>query len=372
MNILSGDASGSVNVGADVSGALEAAAGLSGGLSAAASASGGLSASAGVSGALEAAAGLSGGLSAAAGAGIAGSLAGAASGGFGFHAGVDAGGALHADVDILASTFGGGSSAREQVTSDKDKKLAKLQIYNTDVSSSDPWLTCLFNPAQFTLAKRQPWQEQHWPGYPLSYFSGGPAAETIHFSQLWFDTYLIQNPDESSNRDVRYYTDKLLSLLKLSTAYKRLQQTPSGGGASSGSPSRRPPAPTKGSSTPTAQSQYFGRPALCLLQWGRQISWEGALTNLSIQFTLFDRDGTPVRAIVDATFQQVFDNQPPRQNPTSGGDPLRAAYLVMPGDTLESISYQQYGDPTAWRRLAAANGLEDPLALRPGLRLRIP
>lgn len=359
MNLLEGDASGSIDVNAGASGGLDAA------VSGAASALAGLAGELG--GDLSAAAGISGGLAG----DLAGSLAGVASGGVGFHAGIDAGGALHADVDILAGAFGGGSSAREQATSAKDKKLAKLQIYNTDVSRSSPCLTCLFNPERFTLSKNQQgWQQQQWPGYPLSYFAGGPAAEQIRFQQIWFDTYLIKNPDEPSNRDVRYYTDKLLSLQKLSVEYTRLRQAPSAGGGGGGG--RTTSSRTPGGSAPTAKSQYFGRPALCLLQWGRQISWEGALTNLSIQFTLFDRDGTPVRALVDATFQQVYDNQPARQNPTSGGDPLRAAYLVMPGDTLESISYQQYGDATAWRRLAAANGMEDPLALRPGQRLRIP
>jgi nucleoid-associated protein YgaU len=39
---------------------------------------------------------------------------------------------------------------------------------------------------------------------------------------------------------------------------------------------------------------------------------------------------------------------------------------------LDRISAQHYGDSTQWRLLAAANGIEDPLDLRPGALLAIP
>ena len=36
---------------------------------------------------------------------------------------------------------------------------------------------------------------------------------------------------------------------------------------------------------------------------------------------------------------------------------------VVAGDTLASIAYAEYGDPTMWRPLAAFNGIDDPLRL---------
>jgi nucleoid-associated protein YgaU len=44
----------------------------------------------------------------------------------------------------------------------------------------------------------------------------------------------------------------------------------------------------------------------------------------------------------------------------------------MPGETLDRISAQYYGDATRWRALANANGIEDPLSVRPGSLLVIP
>jgi nucleoid-associated protein YgaU len=45
---------------------------------------------------------------------------------------------------------------------------------------------------------------------------------------------------------------------------------------------------------------------------------------------------------------------------------------VRDGDSLQSIAFDAYGDPTRWRPIAEANGIDDPLALRSGAELTIP
>ena len=45
---------------------------------------------------------------------------------------------------------------------------------------------------------------------------------------------------------------------------------------------------------------------------------------------------------------------------------------VAEGDRLDWIAYQEYGEASEWRRIAEANHLADPLALRPGMTLAIP
>ncbi|MCA9527587.1 MAG: LysM peptidoglycan-binding domain-containing protein, partial [Myxococcales bacterium] len=42
------------------------------------------------------------------------------------------------------------------------------------------------------------------------------------------------------------------------------------------------------------------------------------------------------------------------------------------GETLQSIAGQEYDDPNQWRRIADANGIDDPFRLDPGVRLIIP
>ena len=45
---------------------------------------------------------------------------------------------------------------------------------------------------------------------------------------------------------------------------------------------------------------------------------------------------------------------------------------MVAGDSLASIAYREYGAPAYWRALAEANGIDDPLRLRPGTRLLVP
>ncbi|MDQ1739694.1 MAG: hypothetical protein QOE53_1346, partial [Pseudonocardiales bacterium] len=60
------------------------------------------------------------------------------------------------------------------------------------------------------------------------------------------------------------------------------------------------------------------------------------------------------------------------QNPTSGTPRPHRVHRVQPGETLDRIAARYYGDSTRWRSLAAANNVEDPLAMRPGALLSVP
>src|SRR5438067_92339 len=61
-----------------------------------------------------------------------------------------------------------------------------------------------------------------------------------------------------------------------------------------------------------------------------------------------------------------------RENPTSGAILGRSSRLVGDGDSLHSIAFQEYGDPTLWRALALFNEVDDPLRVPPGTSLLIP
>jgi hypothetical protein len=121
----------------------------------------------------------------------------------------------------------------------------------------------------------------------------------------------------------------------------------------------------------------MGRPPLCTLYLGDSWSADGFVTKCSANYTLFHSNYTPARAEVSLTFteaQTVFSQSElqEKQNPTSGGMGGERSCVVQPGETLEGISYRELGSPTRWRAIAAANGIENPLDLRPGRRLIIP
>ena len=108
-------------------------------------------------------------------------------------------------------------------------------------------------------------------------------------------------------------------------------------------------------------------------QWGASWSFDAVIAAISQRFVLFLSDGTPVRAILDVGFQQIKDEQLfPRQNPTSGGLGGERVVTVLAGDSLRSIAYREYGSVGEWRRIAAANHLDNVRTLQPGRQLRIP
>jgi nucleoid-associated protein YgaU len=47
-------------------------------------------------------------------------------------------------------------------------------------------------------------------------------------------------------------------------------------------------------------------------------------------------------------------------------------WVVKRGQSLATIASAEYGDPRAWRIIADANGIDNPLRLAPGTRLLLP
>lgn len=211
---------------------------------------------------------------------------------------------------------------------------AKATITRVDDPSTS--VECMFNPKEYTFTKQNSWQAAKTKGTnvpPLEFTSGNPA--TLQMSLL-FDTY-------DTGEDVRSkYTDKIWELTHVDPKL-------------------------------TNKKSKKGRPPIVRFQWGSAWSFEAVITNLTQKFTLFTEEGTPVRATLDVTFSQVKDAKLfPAQNPTSGGPGGGRVWTVRDGDTLAWIAWREYGDPTAWRPIAEANGLTRVRRLTPGMQLEIP
>ena len=216
--------------------------------------------------------------------------------------------------------------------------LPKAVIINVD-HKSEPPITCMFNPKEYAIAKKNNWTPNKTTGtnVPKQQYSGGnPATLTM---QLFFDTYAGAH----GSRDVRKeFTDKIWRLAEVDD---RLRD----------------------------RTTSRGRPPIVRFQWGPAWSFQAVITSITQKFTLFSSNGTPVRATLDVTFQQIRDeNEKAPQNPTSGGTGGEQQWSVKAGDTLASIAYEVYGDANRWREIADANRLVRVRDLRPGINLEIP
>ena len=210
-------------------------------------------------------------------------------------------------------------------------QLEAAKIYDLAKSIT---VDCMFNPFEYKVTKTNSFTEnsKNQSDTPQAEFSkSGPQTLTL---DLMFDTY-------EAGTDVTLETNKLWKLML-------------------------PSVKVQGSSSDKKS------PPEVAFEWG-VFKFEAYITNMTQTFTLFKKDGTPVRAKVNVTFSQYTDkNNYPKQNPTSGGGDIERAWRVVSGDRLDAIAYEVYGDSANWRLIAERNKIRDPLALRPGQTLLIP
>ena len=191
-------------------------------------------------------------------------------------------------------------------------------------------LTFMFNPTEYHISQSVHTNPSNSPGKP------GGIVEYLGTSQMAVSMQLFFDDFASRKGDV---TPKITKLLKW--------QMPQDDGG-----------------TP---------PPLVKFSWGNPqlTNFQGTITRLEINYTVFAKDGTPLQAKVDLTIEgdSPIDMG---KNPTSHASDMRRVHTVIEGETIQSVAYAELGEPNYWRAIADANGIDDPLRVRPGRTLLIP
>jgi nucleoid-associated protein YgaU len=123
----------------------------------------------------------------------------------------------------------------------------------------------------------------------------------------------------------------------------------------------------------TSESRNNRQPSLpvVVFGWGATTSFPAFIKQVTVKYTMFRQNGAPVRATCTVQLEEVPD--PPKgQNPTSGGEAARRSHTMVVGDSLASIAWSEYRDPTVWRAIAERNGVSDPMRVAPGRQLLMP
>jgi hypothetical protein len=215
--------------------------------------------------------------------------------------------------------------------------LVAARIYEVDKKGNpkgDLEVACMFNPYEYTVSKSNTFSDKPKKNADTShgeFFKSG--SQTLKLV-LFFDTH-------ESGKDVSQVTRKLWRFMM----------------------------------TKNQQPKHEGdkiEPPQAAFEWG-VFKFVAFITNMTQQFTLFTKDGTPVRAKVDVTFTQYVDLEDYKpQNPTSGSQMRERMWRVTAGDRLDTIASQVYDDPARWRIIAEYNRIVNPLAIRPGQLLKVP
>ncbi len=212
---------------------------------------------------------------------------------------------------------------------------AKLMCVGDNLPSGDTEVECMFNPTEYRLSQRATIPRNNSPaveGGTPQY--GGTGALTLS-TQLFFDDF------SSMEGDV---TPKITTLL--------------------------------GWTKPTQSSRDAGSPCPPLVKfvWGGNPQLEdlqGYLTQVTVNYTLFRKDGTPVQAKVDITLEGHTEPEG-AQNPTSHAINSRRVHTMIDGDSLQSVASRELGKPAYWRAIAELNGIDDPMRVSAGTVLLIP
>jgi hypothetical protein len=225
-------------------------------------------------------------------------------------------------------------------------QLAKALIIDTTTGVGHQ---VMYNPQELKIEQGNNFAEVGIPGLnapPLQYVRGKSRVLSM---ELFFDTY-------ETNEDVRSYTAPIVSLLQ---------------------------------KQPNTQA-----PPVLLFSFGR-LQFRCVLTEAAQRYTMFARDGTPVRSTMTVSLQEYVEVTVDLRQGLFFGSPTLSTvadaagaaaealvgtgptatsliHVIVRGETLSGIAAAYLGDPSRWREIADANKILDPFGVPPGISLVIP
>ena len=209
--------------------------------------------------------------------------------------------------------------------------LDKLKIFVEEQPDtfSATGFAVLFNPAELKLDKSANWPKMATARRNTArstFTHGEPYSLTL---ELFFDTY-------ETGENVQIHTRKIADLV-------------------------------------TVRGD-LDRPPRCKISWGKN-DFDGsqwALQSLNQRFTLFQPDGTPVRATLGCSFKEWRSPKEEALAVKRNSPDVAKTRVLKLGETLSSIAAEVYNDPGLWRAIAELNGIHNPRRVAPGQVLAIP
>ncbi|MFZ5352362.1 MAG: CIS tube protein [Bacillota bacterium] len=193
-------------------------------------------------------------------------------------------------------------------------------------ANSTDRIEVLFNPNQYAIETSNVFSWKTVPGLssPIGQFISGESSHLV--MELYFNTY-------EKKEDVRKYTSKITKLMEI--------------------------------------DKDLHSPPICRFVWG-SLDFKGYILKVTQKFTMFLDSGIPVRAILGVTFRSYEDINEQTQSSTLSSINSTRQRILKQGENLWAIAEQEYGDSGLWRKIAAANNIDDPLNLEAGQSLVIP
>ncbi|MCX2743872.1 hypothetical protein OO013_08345 [Mangrovivirga sp. M17] len=119
---------------------------------------------------------------------------------------------------------------------------------------------------------------------------------------------------------------------------------------------------------------FFGpihRPRFLMLSWGTFVA-NCVLESYTINYKLFRPDGTPLRAVISATFKEHKPKLLKELLKNLGSPDLTRSHDVKEKEQLWLVSYKEYESTNYYIHVAEKNGLDNIRRLKNGKRLYFP
>ncbi len=107
------------------------------------------------------------------------------------------------------------------------------------------------------------------------------------------------------------------------------------------------------------------------LQWGTFVFY-GRLTSLTVNYTLFKPDGTPLRAKISLAVLEYVGRKEESNLASRSSPDLSHTRVIKDGDTLPLLCHEIYRDSSLYLYIARENNLSDFRNPPPGTRLHFP
>jgi hypothetical protein len=113
------------------------------------------------------------------------------------------------------------------------------------------------------------------------------------------------------------------------------------------------------------------RPPFLEIIWGNVIV-KCVLASCDVKYTLFNKEGKPLRATISATFKEAISDEMRVAKEGKSSPDLTHVRVVQEGDTLPLMTYRIYGDSKYYFQVAKANGIKDFRKLTAGQEIFFP
>ena len=114
------------------------------------------------------------------------------------------------------------------------------------------------------------------------------------------------------------------------------------------------------------------RPRFLIVKWGTEMNFKCVLTNLDLNYTLFEPDGSPLRVKVSATFLAHKSREELLAESKASSPDLTHARIATESDRLDLLTNSIYNDPKYLMQVAKVNKLVTLRQIKPGTELYFP